>query len=292
MKKEYDKVFLNEYGYYQLKETATLEERKQEFENEYYQNSESTYEIKYTEEEKKFFENKLIQKEMIIKRNIKKNQFSILDIGCGEGFVISYFANKNMKVTGIDFSKWAIEHHNPDMLPYFIQGDCMDILPQLIKKGEKYDVINMDSALDMMLEPDKVVDMCRELLSEQGILLIKVANNYSKVQTSLLEAGQLQKEYWLDDPGHPSYFNKDGFKNFMKAHQFECIDLYGESFIDLNLFNTLTNYYEKPSVGKECYKAKLQLENMMHEISSEQALNVFRILGDMGFGREIIGVFK
>jgi L-fucose mutarotase/ribose pyranase (RbsD/FucU family) len=31
---------------------------------------------------------------------------------------------------------------------------------------------------------------------------------------------------------------------------------------------------------------------MFHEISPEKSLELFRILGDMGFGREIIGVFK
>lgn len=32
MKKEYDKVFLNQYGYYELKQKPTVEERKKEFE--------------------------------------------------------------------------------------------------------------------------------------------------------------------------------------------------------------------------------------------------------------------
>ena len=35
MKKEYEKVYLNEYGYYELKKKPTIEERQKEFEEEY-----------------------------------------------------------------------------------------------------------------------------------------------------------------------------------------------------------------------------------------------------------------
>lgn len=293
MRKEYDKVFLNEYGYYELKEKPALEDRKKEFEEEYYQQSESTYEQVYSEEELRFFNNKLKQKELIIKSNLKKDisKISLLDIGCGEGFVLDYFSRCGADVTGIDFSEWGIKSHNPHMLENFYQGDGLDILPKFIESGKKFDVINMDSVLDMMLEPAKVIRYCEQVLAPDGILVIKVANNYSMLQTTLLESGALKKEYWLDDPGHPSYFNKDGFKKFMEANGFLCVDFLGESFIDFNLLNPLTNYYEKSGVGKECFKAKLQLENMIHDISVEQSLQLFRILGDMGFGREIIGVF-
>lgn len=296
MKKEYERVFLNKYGYYELKNKPDIKQRKKEFEDDYYQNSASTYEEEYSDEEKKFFKNKLEQKELIIMKNLKdfdarKGDLSLLDIGCGEGFVLKYFSELGMKVTGIDFSDWAVRHHNPDMLDNLIKGDCMQIIPELNKKDIKFDVINMDSSLDMMLEPEKVVEMCKGILKPGGIMIIKVANNYSNLQQTLLANGQLKKEYWLDEPGHPSYFNKDGFINFMNDHGFECVDFYGESFIDFNLVNERTNYYENPKAGKGCYNAKIQLENMFHDISPEKSLELFRALGEMGFGREIIGVF-
>ena len=294
MKQEYEKVFLNEYGYYELKQKPEIGERQRAFEQDYYQQSESTYEQTYSEEEQTFFRNKLAQKEIIIQKNLNRDirDISLLDVGCGEGFVLSYFHERGADVCGIDFSKWAVEHHNPSMMPYFMQGDCAKILPELIEAGKTFDVINMDSALDMMLNPQSIVELCKKLLSAEGILLIKVANNYSLLQRTLLERGQVTKEYWLDDPGHPSYFNKDGFRRFMAAQGLACVDFYGESFIDFNLLNPLTNYYERAGVGKDCYHAKLQLENMMHEISPQKALEVFQLLGEMGFGREIIGVFR
>lgn len=73
---------------------------------------------------------------------------------------------------------------------------------------------------------------------------------------------------------------------------YRCVDFVGDSFIDFNLLNENTNYYENKSVGKSCYRAKVELENMMHEKSVEDTIEVYRLLGKMGYGREIIGIFK
>ena len=122
MQKEFEKVFLNKYGFYELKNKPSVEERKKEFEEEYYQQSTSSYEQHYTDEELEFKKVKLEQRKIIYERNLKKSveKCSLMDIGCGEGFTLRYFNDNGMSVTGIDFSEWGISHHNPDMLKYFI----------------------------------------------------------------------------------------------------------------------------------------------------------------------------
>lgn len=285
---------LNEYGYYELMEPPTAEERKKVFEQEYFQNSMSSYEQIYTEEELKYFENKLEQKEMMLRARLPKGKerFSLLDIGCGEGFALAYFKRKGCAVQGIDFSVYGVETHNPQVRENMVQGDCEEILPQWVQEGRQFDVINMDSVLDMAVHPKNILNLCRSLLHDTGILLIKAANNYSFLQRYLLEKKKLSDTYWLDKSGHPSYFNSAGLVNLLDDMGYQCLDIFGESFIDLNLLNENTNYYEHKETGKSCYLAKVELENMMHSISPEKTLEVFRLLGEMGFGREIIGIFK
>lgn len=291
---EFKNVHLNQYGYYELNKKPSLDDRKHEFEEEYYQNSMSSYAQEYTEDEKTYFKNKLEQKYMMVMNILgdNVNDLSMLDLGCGEGFALDFFSKKGFDVTGIDFSEYAVKHQNPDMLKNLICGDCNEILPELKNQGKKFDLINMDSSLDMMLNPEEIVEHFSGILKENGIVLIRVGNNYSVLQLKLLEDGKLKRDYWLDESGHPSYFNKDGMMHMMEAHGYRCVDFFGESFIDLNLTNDLTNYYENPQAGKSCYRSKVYLENLMHEISPEKTLEVFRILGDMGLGREIIGIFK
>lgn len=126
---EFEKVFLNEYGFYELKNKPTLEERKNEFENEYYQQSMASYQNEYSEKELKMFHNSIKRKEMLINNSLEKagnikneKDRRILDVGCGEGFVLNYFYNNGWDVTGIDFSSYGIEHNNPDMNEYL--GNC------------------------------------------------------------------------------------------------------------------------------------------------------------------------
>lgn len=290
----YKDVFLNGYGYYELIDPPTVKECRKVFEQEYYQNSMSSYEQAYTEAELKYFQNKLEQKELMLRALFpkEKKSFSFLDIGCGEGFALEYFRKKGFEVQGIDFSSYGIDHHNPQAREYMLQGDCETILPQFIQNGRKFDVINMDSVLDMVIYPKHILGLCRKLLADDGVILIKVANNYSVLQQHLLEEKKLLDTYWLDKSGHPSYFNRIGLINLLDDCGYQCLDTFGESFIDLNLLNENTNYYEQKEKGKSCYWAKVDLENFMHGISPEKTLEAFRILGEMGLGREIIGIFR
>ena len=83
MKKEYDKVFLNQYGYYELKQKPTVEERKKEFEEIYYQQIGGPYQKEYTQDELEFKNIKLEQRKYIYEKNFGREitGLSLLDIG-------------------------------------------------------------------------------------------------------------------------------------------------------------------------------------------------------------------
>lgn len=292
---EFKEVFLNKFGFYELKNKPTVEERKQVFENEYYQEGLSiSYEKTYSEEQLKNTDYKLQQREIMIRKNMDvfKDRLTILDIGCGEGFFVSYFNKKGHEVYGIDYSIYGVRTQNPHIENLVFQGDSSEVLRQFIKQNKKFDIINMDSVLDMMVNPKETLALCRELLSDEGLFIVKVANNYSELQRYLLKNKKLSKEFWLDNPGHPYYFSKEGFEKFFNDNSFRQVDIYGESFIEFNLFNDLTNYYEHPEVGKACYNARVQGENYLYDISFEKVMEIQHTFGEMGIGRELIGIYK
>ena len=193
---------------------------------------------------------------------------------------------------GIDFGVYALEHFHPELLSCFEQGDMEKLLPQMAERREYYDVVNADRVLDMVPDAGEGVERMKEVMAEHSILVIKVANNYSNIQRMLLAAGEMKEEYWLDDPDHTGYFNREGLIALMEDHGMECLDFYGDTFVDLQLLNPYSNYYEKPETGHAAHQTAVRMENLLHEISPERTVEVYRLLGEMGFGREIVGVFR
>lgn len=195
-------------------------------------------------------------------------------------------------MAGIDFGSYAISKKAPQLLPYFMQGDCYGKLQELIRAGSRFDLVNMDSVLDMVQKPGELVELVKGVLQKDGLVACKVGNNYSFLQMKLLEEGTLTKEHWLDEEGHPWYFSKDGLAAFFQDHGYICEELYAEGLAEFFLLNGLTNYYENPAAGKACYQAKIRIENMLHQISMEKTHEIMRQLGQMGLGRELVGIFK
>ena len=299
LKDDFKPVFLNQYGYYELRKQNTAEERGRNFEESYFQEyAGHTYAKEYPPEELLSIRNMIEERAYVIEQNLsatgglKEGKYTLLDIGCGEGFLLQYFHDKGVKVKGIDFGSYALSHFHPEMLAFFEQGDMHTLLPQMAQRGERYDVVNMDRVLDMVPDAGVSLETVKEVMTDESILVIKVANNYSYLQQMLMQSGELTQEYWLDDPDHTGYFNREGMINLLADHGFECIDFYADTFVELNLLNPLTNYYERPEAGKAAHQTSVRIGNLFHEISMERTVAIYRMLADMGFGREIIGVFR
>lgn len=72
MKDIFEEVFLNRYGYYELREKNSQEQRGQNFEENYFQNySGSTYAKEYSPEELLFTQNKIAERYMLINQNFQ-----------------------------------------------------------------------------------------------------------------------------------------------------------------------------------------------------------------------------
>lgn len=301
-KDAYKEVFLNQYGYYELRRQNTKEERDEYFETQYFQEyAGATYEKEeYPPEELRFIHNQIEERAYVIEQNLAKTGinvgegggYSLLDIGCGEGFLLQFFHDRGKRVKGIDIGSYALSHFHPEMLSFFEQGDMEALLPAMAERGEIYDVVNMDRVLNMVNDVDVCLDRIKTVMGPQSILVIKVAQNYSKLHRMLLQKGELKDEYWLDAPDQTGYFNREGLLARLDANGLECLDFYGDTFVDFQLVNPFSNYYEKPETGKAAHKSAVCLENLFHDISMERTVEIYRMLGEMGFGREVVGVFR
>lgn len=122
-------------------------------------------------------------------------------------------------------------------------------------------------------------------------MIIEVPNDFSVVQKYLSENKYISRQFWVAEPDHISYFNREGLISICQKVGWECLYTMGDFPIELNLFNENTNYVEDRSKGKSCHWVRIVIENLLHSISIEKTNELYSILSMMGWGRQIIGFF-
>ena len=212
----------------------------------------------------------------------------MLDVGCGEGWALDFFKNKNWNVLGLDYSSFGCSKFNPDCLENLIVGDIYDSLNNLKKQSQKFDVIFLMNVLEHVLNPIELLNEFKNIISENGILLIDVPNDFSNLQLHLLNNGMIDAPFWIAIPDHISYFEKNSFSNLVDFCGWKLNKLTTAYPIDLNLFNENTNYIADKTKGKSVHKARVKIENFLHEQSPDKTNLIYEAIANAGLGRNLI----
>lgn len=285
----HDLVEKNRFGFYSLKNIPTIEFLADYYANKYHQQPSGDYQTSYNDEEIKFFTAKIEQKFLAASRLLPPGfqRGSFLDVGCGEGWGLSFFHGKKWEVTGLDFSDWGCQAHNPKMSTYLRRGDIAEGVIALGKQGKQFDIVMLDNVLEHVRDPLKLVTDCLPITRSGGILIIEVPNDFSVVQKLATDTKAISKPFWIAAPDHISYFNEEGLINLCREAGWKHADSMTSWPIDFNLFNPGTNYVETPALGKACHRSRLAIENLIHSISPEKANDLYRAFAALGIGREL-----
>jgi len=288
------KVIKNKYGFYEVGKKPTSEELRKYYSDNYYQEAKGTYQVSYSKDELDFFYNKIEQKFKKIDELIdaKKNNKTLLDIGCGEGFTLNYFKKKQWKVCGIDFSDFGCKTNNPSCVDNLKIGDIFEEISKLLEKKEKYDVIIMQNLLEHVIDPEKLIVDIKKLLLPHSILVIVVPNDFSIMQNIALKKNKINNKFWIVYPDHLSYFNIEGLRKMLEANNYKTLSTMTDFPIDVFLLNDNSNYIIDKTKGKQAHKARVLFENMIHKISLDKVNKFYEALADIGLGRDITGFFR
>jgi len=280
-----------EYGFYEIIEKPSPADLEKFYVDKYYQDSTSkSYAKEYSTDEINHLHNKDRESSAVIKRYFNSNLAGkkFIDIGCGEGFTLKHFKLEGCEVMGVDFSDFAIKHHNPDMLPYLHKGDFLEFIKQSIENNVRFDIVNLDNVLEHVIDPVGLLRDIGELLADRGILRIQVPNDFSLCQEELLRLGKISHCFWVSAlGGHLSYFNTESLRNLLVSLNYRIITVLGDYPIDFFLFNENTNYVKNREVGKSCHESRVLTENLLYKADFEKALKLYEVMGEMGLGRVI-----
>jgi len=106
------------------------------------------------------------------------SDLKIIDLGCGTGSLVSGLKNSGYKnVYGIDVSLENIEQGKLADLD-INQAEIIDFLDQSIENNKHYDVVFLMDVLEHLDDDElyDVVDKVRQVLSSNGIFIIKTIN--------------------------------------------------------------------------------------------------------------------
>ncbi len=289
----YDQVKKTKYGYYELKEKPSPEELSEYYTKKYFQETKGAYQKAYSDSEIKFINNRIKRKYIIINDKISSDHpKKFLDIGCGEGWSLSYFHSQGWEVKGLDFSTYGCQSNNPEMVRFVQDGNVFDNIKKLADSSEKYDVILLDNVLEHVYDPEELIHILPNYLNKNGILCIEVPNDFSVLQQYLYNQHMIDKAFWVAIPDHISYFNVNGLNNLMEAHGWQLFHLNTDYPLDLNLLNQDSNYVMDKEKGRNVHLARVDIENLLDDINSELAIKLLSVYAEMGLGRNIIGFFK
>lgn len=132
---------------------------------------------------------------------------SVLDAGCGEGFILSECKNRNIgsHLEGIDFSEAALDI-GKKMFPYLDlkKGDIYD----LSYENNSFDLVICTEVMEHLEKPDKVVDEIVRV--SKRYCLFSVPNEPFFMISNLLRGKNLAR--WGNDIEHIQHWSSSAFK--------------------------------------------------------------------------------
>lgn len=285
------KLRRNALGYWEVENKPSEKELQDYYARKYYQEAKGSYEHAYTASELRYFRAKIEQRWSVIRRFIA-GPGSLLDVGCGEGYTLAFFRELGWAIRGLDYSSAGIESKNPLCRDALVTGDLFQLIEQEFLSRSKYELIWLQNVLEHVIDPVRLLDALRRIISPGGMLIVTVPNDFSDVQLSALEKGLIDSEFWVALPDHLSYFSRTGLANIGEATGWACVEVLADFPIDWFLYHPGSNYVRNKAAGKPAHAARVELENLINRRPVEDVVNFYSALARIDMGRDLTAFYR
>lgn len=262
------------------------------YKDSYFQGGHGVYQNEYSIKEREFLFHESHLRHFMVEKYSKKTIKNVLDIGCGEGWNMAYFNEKGVEVTGLDISDVGLKTHNPNLLSKVVVGRIEDELKHFANDGVLFDLIYLGNVLEHVRDPEQLMRDCLPLLSVDGFLQVRVPNDFSKLQWSLLKSGKVPNMYWVTLPDHLNYFDLESLTAFSDNFELAIQDVIADFPIDWYVVNSYSDYVNE-SRGKEAHLSRLLLTDLIKNTNNiSDVYDFYSALAKIGQGRCLTALMR
>jgi 2-polyprenyl-3-methyl-5-hydroxy-6-metoxy-1,4-benzoquinol methylase len=201
----------------------------------------------------------------------------VLDVGCGTGDLLKFLRSKGYKAEGVEPSKDAVSHGLDQGLP--IQHSTLESYHSSNRKGE-FDAIFLMNVLEHVLNPIETIKMAKDLLKTEGLLVVRVPNDFSELQMAVKDHLKKQ-EWWVVSPDHVNYFNFSSLNSVFIRNGFDVVYSLGDFPMEMFLLMG-EDYLLQPKVGNECHQRRMAFEL---GLPAEMRRKLYQSNASLGMGR-------
>jgi hypothetical protein len=180
-----------------------------------------------------------------------------------------------------------VEKFNPAALPDFVEANPSEYLAKLVQSDEKFSAIALQNVLEHALYPDILLQGIRNTIESDGIVLVQVPNDFSRIQEIAIEKQYVDHEYWFLPPQHLNYFNAKTLETFVSDNGFKIVDAFADFPVEFYLWGGPTNYTKDKVLGPLAHKGRVEIDLIAGEAGLMEYLNFYRSLCRVGLGRNI-----
>ena len=278
----------HEYGFLELVDPPSEDELIEYYAHKYYQSEQSNYRKSYPSEELAAIHLRIeLRAAHADSIRASSTPGRMLDVGCGEGFVLATYAARGWSVEGVDHSLTGVQTMNPDQAQHVTQGNLFSLLEDRVAAGTTYDLVWLGNVLEHVTNPVDLLHALQAIVNPSGLLVATVPNDGSTYHETLFQSGAIPERFWIVIPDHLSYFTRPSFETTAKATNWAVRDMQGDFPVDLFLSHIGSNYVADRGQGPAAHAARLQLENMIGEAGLEKANAFYSALAGVGLGRNL-----
>jgi len=183
----------------------------------------------------------------------------VLDVGCGTGELVGYFAERGFAAEGIEPSAEAAAEARARGRT--VTSSSLEPFAARADRSGAYDAVSFLNVMEHVPSPVAILEATRQMLAPGGIVAIRVPNDFNDLQLATQERLGL-RPYWVAVPDHVNYFSVRSLAALLERVGFDVV--HTQTDFPMELFLLMgEDYVNEPEQGPACHKKRVALELAM-----------------------------